>query len=78
MSDTPSWSPSDTKTLTTSNLNDFTDVWAQELRRGGEVKLWAGVDIADFPVLTVTLEPDDGDPASSGQVVLRGEIGETP
>jgi anti-sigma-K factor RskA len=44
--------------------------------RGGddEVTLWAGVDIDDFPVLTVTLEPDDGDPASSGQVVLRGRL----
>jgi hypothetical protein len=44
--------------------------------RGGddEVTLWAGVDIDDFPVLTVTLEPDDGDPASSGDVVLRGRL----
>lgn len=44
--------------------------------RGGddEVTLWAGVDIEDFPVMTVTLEPDDGDPASSGDVVLRGEL----
>lgn len=44
--------------------------------RGGddEVTLWAGVDIDDFPVLTVTLEPDDGDPASSGEVVLRGRL----
>jgi predicted secreted protein len=44
--------------------------------RGGddEVTLWAGVDIEDFPVITVTIEPDDGDPASSGNVVLRGEL----
>jgi hypothetical protein len=48
--------------------------------RGGddEVTLWSGVPIEDFPVLTVTLEPDDGDPASSGDVVLRGRLGEDP
>jgi len=48
--------------------------------RGGddEVTLWSGVDIEDFPVLTVTLEPDDGDPASSGNVVLRGELDQNP
>lgn len=48
--------------------------------RGGddEVTLWSGVDIEDFPVITVTLEPDDGDPASSGNVVLRGELTPTP
>jgi hypothetical protein len=44
------------------------------MRGGDEVTLWAGVDIEDFPVMTVTLEPNDGDPASSGDVVLRGEL----
>jgi hypothetical protein len=41
--------------------------------RGGDgtVELWSGVSPADYPVLTVTLEPEDGDPASSGVVLLR-------
>lgn len=38
----------------------------------GEVELWSGVSLADYPVLTVTLEREDGDPASSGVVLLRG------
>lgn len=42
----------------------------------GEVELWSGVDVADYPVLSVTLEPEDGDQTSSGQAVLVGPIGE--
>jgi hypothetical protein len=42
---------------------------------GGRVVLWSGVEIADYPLLTVTLEPEDGDPASSGQVLLTAPIG---
>jgi hypothetical protein len=38
------------------------------------IALWAGVDLADYPVLTV-IEPEDGDAGSSGNVVLRGSIG---
>ncbi|MEZ5265071.1 MAG: anti-sigma factor [Acidimicrobiales bacterium] len=37
---------------------------------GEDVILWAGVRVEDFPTLTVTIEPDDGDPASSGNRVL--------
>ncbi len=37
---------------------------------GDEVILWAGVKVEDFPTLTVTIEPDDGDAASSGNRVL--------
>ncbi|MGH9184462.1 MAG: hypothetical protein ACRD0U_01375 [Acidimicrobiales bacterium] len=37
--------------------------------------LWAGVALEDFPILTVTEETDDGDQASSGRVVLAGELG---
>ncbi len=45
--------------------------------RGGddEVDLWAGVDLEDYPTLTVTLQQEGAGPASSGQVVLAGEIG---
>ncbi|MCC6438523.1 MAG: anti-sigma factor [Acidimicrobiales bacterium] len=37
---------------------------------GDDVILWAGVKVEDFPTLTVTIEPDDGDAASSGNRVL--------
>jgi hypothetical protein len=41
------------------------------LRGGpGTVELWSAVSPADYPTITVTREPEDGNPASSGQVVL--------
>ena len=36
----------------------------------GTVELWSAVSLADYPTITVTREPEDGNPASSGQVVL--------
>jgi hypothetical protein len=36
----------------------------------GTVELWSAVSLADYPAITVTQEPEDGNPASSGQVVL--------
>ncbi len=36
----------------------------------GTVDLWSAVNLSDYPTLTVTREPEDGNPASSGQVVL--------
>jgi len=41
---------------------------------GGRITLWSGVDIRRYPSLSVTLEPEDGDPASSGRKVLTGSI----
>ena len=38
--------------------------------QGDDVTLWAGVSPDDFSTLTVTRELTDGNPASSGQVVL--------
>lgn len=40
--------------------------------RGGTdtIDLWSAVSLADYPTLTVTRETEDGNPASSGQVVL--------
>lgn len=32
----------------------------------------AGVDAADFPIVDISVEPDDGDATHSGQSVLRG------
>lgn len=40
----------------------------------GVVTLWSGVPLEDYNTLTVTLEPEDGDPASSGVRVLAGTI----
>jgi hypothetical protein len=41
---------------------------------GVDVTLWAGVPIEQFSTLTVTIEPDDGDPASSGNRVLAVDL----
>ena len=41
-----------------------------------KVILWAGVSLVDYPTLTVTLEPEDGDQTSSGQVVLKAPVGD--
>jgi hypothetical protein len=40
----------------------------------GPIELWSGVDLAQYPDITVTLEPEDGNPASSGQRVLAGTV----
>jgi hypothetical protein len=40
----------------------------------GQVELWSGVDVSDYPTLSVTLEPEDGDDRSSGRAVLVGPI----
>lgn len=39
----------------------------------GEVVLWSGVPLEDYPTLTVTKEPEDGNPASSGVVVMTSK-----
>ncbi|MGH8834164.1 MAG: anti-sigma factor [Actinomycetes bacterium] len=39
-----------------------------------DIILWSGVDIADYPTLTVTIQQEGAGADSSGQVVLRGEI----
>ena len=36
----------------------------------GTVELWSAVTLAGYPTITVTREPEDGNPASSGQIVL--------
>lgn len=40
-----------------------------------DIVLWSGVDPADYPTLTVTLQQEGGGAESSGQVVLSGAIG---
>jgi hypothetical protein len=40
----------------------------------GPIELWSGVDVADYPTMTVTIQQEGAGPESSGIVVLRGEI----
>lgn len=45
------------------------------LHRGTKnVVLWSGVELADYPVIAVTVQNEGGGAKSSGRVVLRGEI----
>ena len=39
-----------------------------------ELTIPAGVDLADYPEVDISHEPDDGDPQHSGDSVLRGEL----
>ncbi len=40
----------------------------------GRLTVPDGVRVSDYPEVDVSLEPDDGDPAHSGDSVLRGEL----
>jgi anti-sigma-K factor RskA len=40
----------------------------------GRLTVPEGVEMGDYPEVDVSLEPDDGDPAHSGDSVLRGEL----
>jgi hypothetical protein len=47
----------------------------KNLREGSrQVVLWSGVELTDYPKLTVTLQSEGAGPASSGRVVLTGDI----
>ena len=39
-----------------------------------DIILWSGVDVVDYPTLTVTIQQEGAGPESSGRVVLRGQI----
>jgi hypothetical protein len=39
-----------------------------------DIVLWSGVPLDRYPTMTVTLEREDGNPASSGRVVLAGTV----
>lgn len=46
------------------------------LRQGDDrVDLWSGVDLDEYPTLTVTLQEEGAGPESSGRVVLMGKVG---
>ena len=40
----------------------------------GQLTVPDGVELGDYPEVDVSLEPDDGDPAHSGDSVLRGSL----
>jgi Anti-sigma-K factor rskA len=40
----------------------------------GQFTLPAGVDLRDYPVVDVSIEPADGNPAHSGNSVVRGQL----
>jgi hypothetical protein len=45
------------------------------LRRGSkDVVLWSGVELADYPKITITAQREGEGPASSGRVLLAGEV----
>ena len=65
----------------------FYEVWLLDLERDRMVALGVlddsgrgrltvpdGVQVGDYPEVDVSLEPDDGDPAHSGDSVLRGQL----
>ncbi|CAA9305503.1 MAG: hypothetical protein AVDCRST_MAG07-53 [uncultured Frankineae bacterium] len=65
----------------------FYEVWLLDLGEGrmvalgalddtghGRLTVPAGVRLDDYPEVDVSLEPDDGDPAHSGDSVLRGPL----
>jgi len=41
---------------------------------GKAIILWSGVSVEQYPVFTVTLEPDDGNPSPSSQQVLMADL----
>lgn len=45
-----------------------------ERRTGVPIELWSGVELADYPTLTVTLQAEDAPPTPSGLVVLSASL----
>jgi hypothetical protein len=48
--------------------------------RGGNdpVILWSGVELADYPSISVTLQEEDGGPEASDLVVMTGRVADLP
>lgn len=44
------------------------------LREDGRYDVPASVDMHDFPIVDVSVEPSDGDPSHSGNSLLRGQL----
>ena len=57
------------------NDTDSVPIGTFHAREGdGPIELWSGVDVAEYPTMTVTLQQEGAGPESSGVVVLRGQI----
>lgn len=57
------------------NENGAVTIGTFHARGGGDgIVLWSGVDVADYPTITVTLQQEGDGAESSGQVVLKGSI----
>ena len=58
-----------------SDEGDGVSIGTFHLRgEGKNVVLWSGVNPADYPMIWVTLEDEDGDPTASDRIVMRGRI----
>ncbi len=53
---------------------DVADMHSLGTLDGGRLALPEGVEPADFPIVDISFEPADGDPAHSGQSILRGRL----
>lgn len=59
------------------NDGDAVSLGTFHFRNGvGPIVLWAGVNLRDYPSLSVTLQDEGGGPASSGRVVMTGRVTE--
>jgi hypothetical protein len=55
--------------------NGIVAIGTFHLREGSrQVVLWSGVELSDYPKLTVTLQSEGAGPASSGRIVLTGDL----
>jgi hypothetical protein len=60
-----------------SDDGDGVSIGTFHLREGAEpIILWSGVAMADYPSIWVTLEPEDGGPEASDQIVMTGRMPE--
>lgn len=58
-----------------NDTGDGVSIGTFHLRGGPEpVQLWAGVDVADYPWIWITLQKEGAGAAVSDQVVMRGRI----
>ncbi|NNE96250.1 MAG: anti-sigma factor [Acidimicrobiales bacterium] len=57
------------------NMHSLGTITSSGAGDSGSFELPSGVDIADFPIVDISLEPDDGNPAHSGDSHFRGVLG---
>ncbi len=58
-----------------SDDGDGVSIGTFHLRNGAErLSLWSGVDVADYPSIWISLQPEGGGPAVSDQILMRGRL----